>query len=225
MAEQQSRGSVPVLQAVGIIAPTLYTGKTYHKKRERYENPHIPLVQSSTFFHPLNINPGFTFAYPHVLIPPLTTHAPPKLLARQWLQAYRFAPTFVAPLVMLGTASNALLAYLFFSSSSFSAAAKLYGLAALATASIAPYTALYMEPGVNGAGKWKARELLGGDEVVFKGMGRGTERDSATGAAKSWAEGVDMKCIVETWARLNAWRYVITAAATICSAGATVLGR
>ncbi|KAF1357760.1 hypothetical protein EJ07DRAFT_127699 [Lizonia empirigonia] len=164
--------------------------------------------------------PGLTFTYSHVVIPPMTTHAPAKLLAKQWLQAYQFAPVVVAPLILLGASSNALLAYL---SAGFpSRASSLYAVAAIAIASIVPYTALYMEPGVNGAGKWKAQMLLRG-EFDLKAEGQGTDRDTASASAKRWAENVDMKTIAETWARTNAWRYVVTAVATVVSATATVL--
>jgi hypothetical protein len=68
------------------------------------------------------------------VIPPITTHAPSKLLAKQWLQAYQFAPAFVAPLILLGTASNGLLSYLTNGVPSYSSV--LYATAAVLTASI-----------------------------------------------------------------------------------------
>jgi hypothetical protein len=157
-------------------------------------------------------------------MPPLITHAPPKLLAKQWLQAYQFAPIFVAPLILSGASSNALLTYLSHGSSSYSSATLMYAVAALANASIIPYTALYMEPGVNGAGKWKAQEILRDEGVVLKETGQGTNRDTASETTKRWAEKVEMKAIAETWARTNAWRYVIAAMATLVSATATVMG-
>jgi hypothetical protein len=149
----------------------------------------------------------------------MTTHAPPKLLAKQWLQAYQFAPVFVAPLILLGASSNALLAFF----TALSPSRTLYIIAALANASIIPYTALYMEPGVNGAGKRKAQELLKDEGFELKGIGQGTDKDTASAAAKRWADKVDMKTIVETWAKTNTWRYRITAVATVISAIATVL--
>lgn len=152
------------------------------------------------------------------MIPPLTTHAPPKVLAKQWLQAYQFAPVFVAPLILLGASNNGLLAYYFAGLSSRTS--WLYATAAAAIASIVPYTALYMEPGVNGAGKWKVQEMLRGKLVL--GQGRGTDKDTARAIWKRWAEDVGMKTIVELWARMNAWRYVITGLATAISATATV---
>jgi hypothetical protein len=151
-------------------------------------------------------------------MPPLIAHAPPKLLAKQWLQAYQFAPLFVAPLILLSASSNAFLAYI--SSKASSSTASLYAVAALASASIIPYTALYMEPGVNGAGKWKVQELLRDKGYRLKGEGLGT--DTASDAAKRWAEKVDMKTIAQTWVTTNSWRYVITGIATVISATATV---
>ena len=165
-----------------------------------------------------NVRPGLTFTYSHIVIPPLTTHAPPKVLAKQWLQAYQFAPIFVAPLILLGASSNGLLAYL--SAGLSSRTSWLYTIAAAAIASIIPYTALYMEPGVNGAGKWKVQEVLRGEFEL--GEGRGTDKDTARASWKRWAEDVDMKTIAELWARTNAWRYVITGLATTISAAATV---
>ncbi|KAF2629315.1 hypothetical protein BU25DRAFT_337588 [Macroventuria anomochaeta] len=183
-----SQAIIPSLQAIALVAPSLYT--------------------------------GLTFTYSHVVIPPLTTHAPPKLLAKQWLQAYQFAPIFVAPLILLGAFSNALLAYL--AAGSPSHASSLYAVAAVAIASIIPYTALYMEPGVNGAGKWKAQELLRG-EFELKSEGQGTNKDTARASWKRWAESADMKIIAELWAKTNAWRYIITGVSTIISATATVI--
>ncbi|KAH8726180.1 hypothetical protein GQ44DRAFT_771376 [Phaeosphaeriaceae sp. PMI808] len=101
---------------------------------------------------------ALTFAYSYVVMLPMIIHAPLKLLEKQWLHAYQTAPVFIAPLVLLGAPSNALLAYLTIASNS--CAPLLYMVASVATASIIPYTALYMEPGINGAGKWKVQELL-----------------------------------------------------------------
>jgi hypothetical protein len=176
----------------------------------------LPLLQTLATTTPA-LYTCLTFAYTHVAIPPLTTHAPPKLLAKQWLQAYRTAPIYVAPLILLGASSNALLFYLTCNAA--------YAVAALANASIIPYTVLYMEPGINGAGKWKAQALLKDEEgvVVLRGRGSGTDRDTASEGAKRWAESVGMREIVERWARVNMWRYVITGFAVVVSASATVV--
>lgn len=149
----------------------------------------------------------------------MIAHAPPKMLAKQWLQAYQFAPAIVAPLIVLGTSSNAFLAYL--TDATPSHTSMLYTLAAVLIASVIPYTALYMEPGVNGAGKWKAQDLLRG-EFQLQGAGQGTDKDTARASWKRWAEGVDMGTIVELWTKTNAWRYVITSLATLFSATAII---
>jgi hypothetical protein len=151
-------------------------------------------------------------------MPPLITHAPIKVLAKQWLQAYQFAPVFVAPLILSGALSNALLAYL--------TGQQLYAMAALLTAIIIPYTALYMEPGINGAGKWKVQSLLRDEDDGFRlKQGGGTKADTARENWKRWAEKVEMKEIVEVWARTNMWRYVVTGMAVVISGIATVMQR
>jgi len=191
-------------------------------KQLRLSHPAFTQVRSRspTCIAVTNNSSGLSFTYSHVVMPPLIAHAPPKLLAKQWLQAYQFAPIFVAPLVLLGASSNALLAYL--SAGRLPRTAILYSTAAVAIISIIPYTALYMEPGINGAGKWKAQELLR-DEFELKGQGHGTDKDTARAGWKRWAERVDMKTIAELWAMTNAWRYVITGIATAISATATVI--
>lgn len=204
--DKPSQAPVSVLQAIALTAPAIYTGTFF---------------EPATLTHLTDTLLGFTFAYSHVVVPPMVTHAPPKLLAKQWLQAYQFAPVFVAPLILLGASCNTLLSYLTVGSPSH--ASLLYAVAAVGTASIIPYTALYMEPGVNGAGKWKVQVLLRNEGVVLKGVGQGTDKDTARASAKTWAESVDMQTIVETWARTNAWRYVITSIATVISATATVI--
>ncbi|KAF3044558.1 hypothetical protein E8E11_005674 [Didymella keratinophila] len=102
---------------------------------------------------------------------------------------------------MICTSSNALLSYLTNNVPSYGSV--LYATAAVLTASIIPYTALYMEPGVNGAGKWKAQELLRG-EFELRGAGQGTDKDTARVSWKSWAETVEMQTIAELWAKTNA---------------------
>ena len=105
---------------------------------------------------------------------------------------------------------------------SSSSTTSLYAVAAVAIASIIPYTALYMEPGVNGAGQWKAHELLH-DGFQLQGKSQGTDKDTARNTWKQWAEVVDMKTIGVLWAKANAWRYVITGIATLISTTATVV--
>lgn len=209
--------AIPILRAIATIAPAIYTGKPLT----------TPLTQTKevkTDNHHHRLPTGFTFAYTHVVMPPLITHAPPKLLAKQWLQAYQFAPAYVGPMILLGTSSNVLLAY-FSSSSSSTLATGLYAIAAGAMASVIPYTMLYMEPGINGAGKCKVQEILREEGFLLKERGKGkvTDWDTASEQARTLAEKVDMKVLVQMWAKTNAWRYVFSGVATLFSASAAIL--
>jgi hypothetical protein len=103
-----------------------------------------------------------------------------------------------------------------------------YAVAAVLNASIIPYTAMYMEPGINGAGKWKCYQLLRDEDkngrfVMVDGQGVGA--DTAREGWKRWAEGVDMKTIAETWAKTNMVRYVVTGVAVVSSGIGIVVGR
>ncbi|OCK81826.1 hypothetical protein K432DRAFT_350235 [Lepidopterella palustris CBS 459.81] len=164
---------------------------------------------------------GTTFAYSSIVIPALVTYAPPKLLAKQWLQAYQFGPKFVLPLILCGTLANAMLAYFDTNPSSRIQ----YVVAAVTTISIMPMTLLYMEPGINGAAKCKVQQLLrdeGFEMQESTGMVR-VDRHTAKEAWRKWAEKTDMKDIALMWSRINAWRWMITAVATVASASATCL--
>ncbi|KAH7126651.1 hypothetical protein B0J11DRAFT_505378 [Dendryphion nanum] len=155
-----------------------------------------------------------------MVVPPIVAHAPPKLLAKQWLQAYQYAVTFVPPFVITGTISNALLAY-------YTPSYPLrfiYGAAALLTWSILPVTVLFFEPCINGAAKWKVQQLLHDEGFVMqenKGIMLYVDVHTAKPEWRTWAEGVDMKDIAVEWASLNKWRFVVTAIAAMSSAVAT----
>ncbi|PSN70316.1 hypothetical protein BS50DRAFT_310217 [Corynespora cassiicola Philippines] len=156
-----------------------------------------------------------------MVIPPIADHAPPKLLAKQWLQAYQYAATFVPPLVISGTFSNAVLAYLTPSSTSKA----LHGLAAVLMWSVAPVTLFYFEPIINGAGKWKVQQILQDEGFRMKeqeGIMPSPFVHTAKPEARKWAEGVEMKDIARKWAEWNAWRCVATACALGFSAVATL---
>lgn len=96
----------------------------------------------------------------------------------------------------------------------------LYIMAAVGIASIMPYTLLYMEPGINGAGKWKAESLLRDDGVKMED-GQGVTKQTATLATRKWAEGQEMKDIVQRWSEINGWRWVIMGFAAVASGLAT----
>ena len=65
--------------------------------------------------------------------------------------------------------------------------------------------------------------MIAQEGFMLKQEGRGTDCDSASKGARKWAESVDMKVIVQTWAMTNMWRYIFVGLATLVSASATVL--
>jgi hypothetical protein len=181
------------------------------------------IFTSMACLHPFELftnDEGLTFAYSHVVVPPIVAHAPEKLLAKQWLQAYQSGSTFVPPLIIAGTLSNTYLAY----SAPTLHTRLMYSAAAALIFSILPWTLFIFEPGVNGSGKWKVQKLLhdeGYDMPIQKGLLPTPKVHTATPAAKKWAEGVTMKFIAQTWAQHNKWRYIATGCAMSVSAIAT----
>lgn len=94
--------------------------------------------------------------------------------------------------------------------------------AAISSIAIMPLTLFYMEPGINGAGKWKVQELLRDEgfrleETTWFGVDKQTAREST----RRWAEKTDMREIVTIWGQTNKWRWVMTAIGTAASAYAT----
>lgn len=158
---------------------------------------------------------SFTF------VQPIVDHAPDaKTMARQWYQGYRYGPYWVPPLVMPGTLSNVLLAYL----AATPQERNLYIAAALGVFSIMPMTFFYMEPGINGATKWKVQSLLKEegmrlpDTSIFKPS---THRQSATKSSRRWAEKTDMKELILKWRDVNNYRWIIVGVAAVLSGYAT----
>lgn len=191
-----------IAKTIGIVAPAIYTGSYC---------PSFPTLCSgltSTSRHNVFLQ--------RIIIPTLLTHTSPKPLAKQWLQAYQYGPVFVPPLILGGAISNAILAY--FSPPS-TPAGSLYILAAAGVCSIIPYTALYMEPGINGAAKWKAQSLLADDGLTMGESNGGPDvtRHTATPEARKWADGHEMKDIVQRWSEINGWRWVIMCFAMVAS--------
>jgi hypothetical protein len=84
-----------------------------------------------------------------------------------------------------------------------------------------------MEPGINGAGKWKAQSLLKDEGVLMEENGKGipdVRKHTATPEVRKWAEGKDMKNIVQKWSEINGWRWVIMSFATVASSAASNWG-
>ncbi|KAF2805175.1 uncharacterized protein BDZ99DRAFT_450751 [Mytilinidion resinicola] len=188
--------------------------------------PHrlIPTFQAIGITAPA-IYSAICYSYSRITMATLLSTSPSeKQLAKQWYHAYALGPSFVPPLIISGTLSNLLLAYVNTAANSISRSANT--LAALCVASIIPMTLAYMEPGVNGAGKWKAASLLRDEGFELEDNGTaspGVDRQSASEATKKWADEVEMRTIVETWIRLNMWRCWIGALAVGTSSYAMTL--
>jgi hypothetical protein len=154
---------------------------------------------------------------------PFLRHAPnAKILAKQWLQMYQYGPLWVIPLVWPGTISNVYLAY---TSPASSAARFYYTCAAAVFFSVLPFTFFHMEPGVNGAAKWKVQSLLRDDgfEMSVGSMFRpSAHRHASTLASRQWAERTEMKVIVETWVRTNNLRWMIAMVTGVLSGYASL---
>ncbi|KAK4100219.1 hypothetical protein N658DRAFT_428125 [Parathielavia hyrcaniae] len=156
-----------------------------------------------------------------------TTSTTPKLLARQWLVLYQQGPVWVPPLVYTGLVSNLYLAFSSSSSCSSSSSSSfttLHLAAAALTFSIIPITFLYLEPGINGACKWKVEMLLRKEEEEEGGFRMppaktlpSVVRHSASEASRKWAERADMADLVVAWARLNHARWVVGVVAGLVS--------
>lgn len=87
-----------------------------------------------------------------------------------------------------------------------------------------PYTLYYMEPGINGACKWKTQLLCKEDGFRLKEGGwHNAHMHTATAASKRWAEQTSMPDLVRSWAVHNEIRWIVTAVATVLSAWGTSL--
>ncbi|KXT15891.1 hypothetical protein AC579_5534 [Pseudocercospora musae] len=164
----------------------------------------------------------FTISDSFTFVQPIVSHAPDqKTMARQWLHGYQYGPLWVPPLIAPGTFSNI---YLYTSTSN-----PLYLLAAGLIFSILPITFLYMEPGINGACKWKV-EILLREEKDFKAMPNtrifwpSAHKHGGTLKSRKWAEKTNMKELVLHWRFVNNFRWVIGGVAAGASGWATFSG-
>lgn len=154
-------------------------------------------------------------------VEPIITHAPnQKIMAKQWLLGYQYGPLWVPPLVAPGTLANAFLAYLADSPSQRNC----YVVAALGIFSILPITFFYMEPGINGASKWKVQSLLKDEGFSMPDTPIYLPKATANGgtqASRRWAEKSDMKELILFWRKVNNWRWAIAGLAAAVSGYAT----
>lgn len=179
-----------------------------------YEGPPTKPLTDST-------DTGFTASDSLTFVEPIVNHAPnQKVMAKQWLHGYQYGPAWVPPLVANGTLSNLYLAYL----TSDSTRRNIYIAAALSIFSILPITFFYMEPGINGASKWKVQSLLKDegfsmpDTTVYMPSSR---KHGSTQASRRWAEKSDMKDLIKSWQKINNVRWVIGGVAATLSGWAT----
>lgn len=101
-----------------------------------------------------------------------------------------------------------------------------YIAAAIGIFSILPITFFYMEPGINGASKWKVQSLLKDegfnlpDTSIFIPS---SVKHGSTQASRRWAEGSDMKSLIKFWQSVNNVRWVIGGVAAMLSGYATLV--
>ncbi|KAK0264336.1 hypothetical protein LTR91_009382 [Friedmanniomyces endolithicus] len=185
---------IPITKFIAIVWPTLYAGTT---------------LQCFT------VSDSITF------VEPIITHAPnEKVMAKQWLHGYQYGPLWVPPLIGPGTLANLFLAYTARSQTQRIA----YIVAALCIFSILPITFFYMEPGINGATKWKVQMLLKDEGFGMKDTTvwyPSAHRQGGTLASRRWAERTGIRELILFWRRVNNWRWGIAFVAAVASGWAT----
>ena len=144
-------------------------------------------------------------------------------MAKQWFHGYSCGPLWVPPLIGPGTLANLFLAYTARAEGQRNA----YLAAAVGIFSILPITFLYMEPGINGACKWRVQMLLADEGFRLRETTvwfPSAHRQGATQASRAWAERTEMRGLILFWRRVNDWRWVIAFAAAAASGWATLSG-
>lgn len=100
----------------------------------------------------------------------------------------------------------------------------LYLMAAVSIFSILPITFFYMEPGINGACKWKVESLLGDEGFSMPETSifvPSSLKHGGTRSARQWAEGTDMADLIRYWRKINNMRWLIAGTAIALSGYAT----
>ncbi|EMC97982.1 hypothetical protein BAUCODRAFT_31989 [Baudoinia panamericana UAMH 10762] len=164
---------------------------------------------------------GFTASDSLTFVEPIVNHASSqKVMAKQWLNGYQYGPLWVPPLVAPGTLANVYLAL----SAPEPFQRSLYITAAMGIFSILPITFFYMEPGINGATKWKVQTLLKDEGFNMEDTSiwyPSAHRHGSTQASRQWAEETDMKDLILFWRRVNNFRWVLALSAVALSGYAT----
>lgn len=167
------------------------------------------------------IDAGFTASDSLTFVEPIVRHAPnQKVAAKQFFQGYQYGPLWVPPLIAPGTLANALLAYL----AKTPTQRYFYIAAAAGIFSILPITFLYMEPGINGASKWKVQTLLKDEGFSMQDTTiyyPSAHRHGSTQRSRKWAEETDMKDLILFWRKVNNVRFVVAGLAAAASGYAT----
>ena len=164
---------------------------------------------------------GFTASDSLTFVQPIVTHAPnQKIMAKQWYHGYSYGPSWVPPLVAPGTLSNVYLAL----TSSDPLQRNIYIAAATVIFSILPMTFFYMEPGINGASKWKVQSLLKDEGFSLPEttiLVPSSVKHGSTQNSRRWAEKTDMQDLIRFWQTVNNVRWVIGGLAAALSGYAT----
>ena len=146
-------------------------------------------------------------------------------MAKQWYHGYSYGPSWVPPLVAPGTIANLYLAYLCATSSVPDIARRnCYIAAAIGIFSILPITFFYMEPGINGASKWKVQALLRDEGFSMPETSilmPSSVKHGSTAESRRWAERSEMRDLIRFWQGVNNVRWVIGGLAAGLSGWAT----
>ncbi|KAF2716649.1 hypothetical protein K431DRAFT_341850 [Polychaeton citri CBS 116435] len=182
----------------------------------------VPVVKLIGLVCP-SLYAGFTMSDSLTFVGPIVSHASnQKIAAKQWLHGYQYGPAWVPPLIAPGVSANLLLAYL----ANTKLQQQLYVLAGLANFTILfIITFLYMEPGINGALKWKVQTLLKDEGFNMKDTplwSPSAYKHGSTQASRKWAEKTDVKELILVWRRVNNWRWVIAVCAVVASGYASL---
>lgn len=199
-----------------IFCPTLFAGVTAQCKSDYM---YLTKVKKQKLIPANRASDADSF----ILVDPIVAHAPnEKTMAMLWLHAYQLGPLWVPPLILPGTVSNAYLASLAPSGSwqrlfYLVAAGCIFGI-------LVPITFFYMEPGINGACKWRV-ESLWKDEgfhlpetTLWKPS---AHRHGGTARSRAWAEKSNMKELVLCWRKVNNLRWMLGGLAAFLSGIAT----